>query len=936
MNITMVGTGYVGLVTGACFADMGNHVTCLDIDETKIATLKRGESPIYEPGLSEMIQRNAHAGRLEFTTDRSVAYRDATIIFICVGTPSRDDGSADLQYVLKVADDIAVELERGGAAAPIKTVVVKSTVPVGTSHTVRDAIRARTKVPFRIADNPEFLKEGDAIMDFMKPDRVVCGVDDSETGDVMRTLYDPFVRQGNPIFILDVRSAEMVKYASNAMLACKISFINEIANLCERYGADIGAVREGMCADKRIGKQFLYPGLGYGGSCLTGKHTVLARRAGRTSLVRLDELFTNSLDGIQETPDLEVLSWAPGDSAPQFRPATGISRRWYEGDGVEIRTKMGRRVVATSDHPMVLLDVAGQHRVFPAGMVCEGDWLPVAVGCEKQDERSTDSAPAPALVMDILTCAATAEIADEQIIVRLADAGLRALGRLDATTVEQALGRLDATTVEQAIAQLAHPRGRNRASDILRGGVLRLDEARLLGLPIEDATFGTARNGTYLPRVLEMNERFWRVLGLYLAEGHVSADGRRRRIAWSFHPTDEPELVEEVASFWQSIGVRCDVRRMSTTMQVSVSSRILASIIESLKAGGNCYTHRIPDLAWTATESCKRALLSGMWHGDGSWSKVRGGPSIVLEYGTVSALLADGIVRLLGDIGVIARVRARRVAKSERTTYRLTVSSASNIERVPELTCASERDEALLSIAKRSKRTAPTGSRQVGESAATAVRVVSVRKRQIVGPVFSLEVPGAHTFVTNHGLVVHNCFPKDTQAVVAMGKSIGFDCKLNAAVHNVNQDQRAHFWAKIQKELGDDLRGKCLAFWGVAFKPKTDDIREAPSLALMERALSAGAKVRAYDPVAMEHLATEMPSVGCAKDLYSVLDGADALIICTEWAEFRAPDFQEVRRRLATPTIFDGRNLYRLNQMSDAGFTYASVGRQTVRPRQSS
>ena len=442
MNITMVGTGYVGLVTGACFAEMGNNVTCLDVDAGKIATLCKGESPIYEPGLTEMIQRNAHAKRLHFTTDKPLAYKDAQIIFICVGTPSRDDGSADLKYVLSVADDIAVALERLGSSAAIKTIVVKSTVPVGTSHRVKDAIIARTKVPFNIADNPEFLKEGDAIQDFMKPDRVVCGVDNPETAEIMRALYDPFVRQGNPIFILDVRSAEMVKYASNAMLACKISFVNEMANLCERYGADIGSVREGMCADKRIGNQFLYPGLGYGGSC----------------------------------------------------------------------------------------------------------------------------------------------------------------------------------------------------------------------------------------------------------------------------------------------------------------------------------------------------------------------------------------------------------------------------------------------------------------------------------------------------------FPKDTQAVVSMGREVGFDCKLNAAVHEVNQDQRGHFWKKITNELGADFRGKSLTFWGVAFKPKTDDIREAPSLSLMQLALAAGAKVRAYDPVALDHLAHEMPTVERFTDQYEALDGSEALIICTEWAEFRSPDFAQVLKRLRRPVVFDGRNLYRAAQMSEFGFTYASIGRATVRP----
>ena len=441
MKLTMVGTGYVGLVTGACFADTGNDVLCLDVDQKKIDMLRRGESPIYEPGLSQMLTKNIAAKRIQFTTDKSAAYRHADVIFICVGTPSGEDGSADLQYVLAVAKDIAEELEKIGPTAKSKVIVVKSTVPVGTSHKVRDAIRARTKIAFHIADNPEFLKEGDAIGDFMKPDRVVCGVESEHAGEILRELYEPFVRQGNPIFIMDVRSAEMVKYASNAMLACKISFINEIANLCERYGADINNVREGMCADRRIGNQFLYPGLGYGGSC----------------------------------------------------------------------------------------------------------------------------------------------------------------------------------------------------------------------------------------------------------------------------------------------------------------------------------------------------------------------------------------------------------------------------------------------------------------------------------------------------------FPKDTLAVVGMGKEVGFDCKLNASVHEVNQDQRGHFWQKIEKEFVGGLSGKKLAFWGVAFKPRTDDIRQAPSIALMERAIKAGARVRAFDPVALEHLSREMTSVEIAADMYQCLEGADALVVCTEWSDFRSPDWDRVKSLLSAPLIFDGRNLYRSHSMQEHGFDYVSIGRATVR-----
>lgn len=439
MNLTMVGTGYVGLVTGACFAETGNHVTCLDVDARKIEALSRGESPIYEPGLAEILQSNLRAGRLRFTIDKSEAYRQAEAIFICVGTPSGEDGSADLQYVLAVARDIARALSQTRQSGKPKTVVVKSTVPVGTSHAVRDLIRGLTDVPFHIADNPEFLKEGDAINDFMKPDRIVCGVESKEAEGCLRTLYEPFVRNGNPIYFMDVCSSEMVKYASNAMLAAKISFINEIANLCERMGADVTAVREGMCADRRIGNQFLYPGLGYGGSC----------------------------------------------------------------------------------------------------------------------------------------------------------------------------------------------------------------------------------------------------------------------------------------------------------------------------------------------------------------------------------------------------------------------------------------------------------------------------------------------------------FPKDTQAVVGMGRDHGFECKLNAAVHEVNQDQRSHFWTKLSKRFGvDGLRGKKLGFWGVAFKPRTDDIREAPSIALMERARQAGAKVRAYDPVAMDNLEREHPGLAeRAVDMYDAIDGADALVICTEWNEFRSPNFMEMRSRMRTALVFDGRNLFRPEQVGQCGLEYHSIGR---------
>ncbi len=261
MKVTVIGTGYVGLVGGACFAETGNDVICADIDESKIARLNQGEIPIYEPGLEPLVERNLKAGRLTFTTDVAASVDASDIIFIAVGTPPDEDGSADLQHVLAVARTI------GQAMNGRKIVITKSTVPVGTAAKVRAAIEAETDHPVHVCSNPEFLKEGAAVEDFMKPDRVVLGVDSEYAGQVLTELYSPFVRSGNAILLMDIAAAEITKYAANSMLATRISFMNAIAQLCEATGADVDMVRRGVGSDERIGRAFLYPGVGYGGSC---------------------------------------------------------------------------------------------------------------------------------------------------------------------------------------------------------------------------------------------------------------------------------------------------------------------------------------------------------------------------------------------------------------------------------------------------------------------------------------------------------------------------------------------------------------------------------------------------------------------------------------------------------------------------------------------
>lgn len=273
MKIAVVGTGYVGLVTGTCFAETGNTVTCIDIDQEKVKKLKNGRITIYEPGLEQLFDRNIKQNRLLFTTSLAEGIKEADVIFLALPTPPGEDGSADLKYILKVADDLGPLLDH------YTVVVDKSTVPVGTADKVRDRIAKAAKVEFDVVSNPEFLREGVAVEDFMKPERVVIGTSSTRARKIMETLYSPFVRQGNPLVFMDERSAELTKYAANSFLATKISFMNEVANLCELLGADVDAVRKGIGTDSRIGKRFLFPGIGYGGSCFPKDVQALAKSA---------------------------------------------------------------------------------------------------------------------------------------------------------------------------------------------------------------------------------------------------------------------------------------------------------------------------------------------------------------------------------------------------------------------------------------------------------------------------------------------------------------------------------------------------------------------------------------------------------------------------------------------------------------------------------
>jgi UDPglucose 6-dehydrogenase len=354
MKIAVVGTGYVGLVTGTCFSETGNDVICVDIDESKVNSLKNGKITIYEPGLEVIFKRNLEANRLNFTTSLEDAVKDAEIIFLALPTPPGEDGSADLSYVLNVADHL------GKILTDYKVIIDKSTVPVGTADKVTEAISKNCKVDFDVVSNPEFLREGVAVEDFMKPDRVVIGTSSDAAKEKLEKLYAPFVRQGNPIIFMDERSAELTKYAANSFLATKISFMNEIAQLCELLGADVDMVRKGVGSDNRIGNRFLFPGIGYGGSCFPKDVKALIKSAKQTGY---DFRILNSVEevnAIQKTVMLpKVESFLGGFSGKKiamwglaFKPNTDDIREAPALEMIKEMASKGAEVVAFDPEAM--------------------------------------------------------------------------------------------------------------------------------------------------------------------------------------------------------------------------------------------------------------------------------------------------------------------------------------------------------------------------------------------------------------------------------------------------------------------------------------------------------------------------------------------------------------------------------------------------------
>jgi hypothetical protein len=499
--------------------------------------------------------------------------------------------------------------------------------------------------------------------------------------------------------------------------------------------------------------------------------------------------------------------------------------------------------------------------------------------------------------------------------------------RLPRTEIERFVSR---PLAERRLA-IQHPRGAAAPTgDIKRSGALRLDEAMRAELSWREGALGTARNGTYAPSAITMDEAFWRVVGLYLAEGHVRLEkSNTAKIFWSFHPTREQHLVDEVVSFWARNGVRARARKHATTHAVTVQSRLLGAFWTGvLGLGRNSYAQRLPDLAWQLPTDEKWALLSGLWEGDGSWSLINDGPSVALELGTVSDELADGVLRLLGDLDVVAARRIGRPPRSTKETHFIRVSGADQVEHAIALVPDRDRAGVLACLARQTKRIAPTGFRRCDEGP-PRVRIRGIRHEPYAGDVYSLEVPNSHTVVTSGGITTGNCFPKDVDALKQLAGNSGYHFQLLTAVIEVNELQKRRVVAKLHKHLGG-LAGKRVALLGLAFKPNTDDMREASSLVLAARLNADGARVVACDPVAEEQARALVGGIDFAASAIEAATGADAVVLVTEWPEFESLDWVELARRMRGDLVVDGRNALDPAAVRAAGLQYEGVGRAHV------
>lgn len=910
-TICVIGTGYVGLVTGTCFADMGNRVTCVDIVPEKVERLKQGILPIYEPGLKEMVERNVRAGRLHFTTSYAQGLAVAEFIFIAVNTPTgSNQGGADMSYVERAACSIAEDLDH------YAIIINKSTVPVGSGDVVTRIVRkhlARPDVRFSVVSNPEFLAEGSAVADFQNPDRVVLGSSDPEAANKVATLYLPLRA---PIVITDLYTAEMIKYASNAFLATKISFINEIAQICERLGADVKEVAAGMGHDRRIGRHFLNAGLGYGGSCFEAEETVFTLNSPNIASERFDTLFAKygapwrgEVVELVQPQEQHVLAFDLASGQPVLAEVQAVTRRPYTGPMVRITTDLGRTLRVTADHPVVVY-TDRQFDILPASAVAPGDRL-----------------------MTLCALPAIEEATHLHLIERLQDSTLEA--DVYVRSSDDSLGaRCEQLAAEQLVPAFDTDMQRRTRLPLLL--FRSLSQQGALDIPAERLTLSTMGDAaTTLSAVLPVDADLLRLCGYYLAYGECLPMGEHvgaARVDFHFSNGQADDLAD-VQRILQRQGLSFLTTRSRQALTIAVASPLLAWLLQDvLGCGAGPQTRALPRLAFNVAPSLRLELLRGVLSDESAVTLVQQDHDVELAYTTASKVLADGATLLLQTLGLMPTL-CQHQAHPSTPAYMLRVSGADQVALLTDALSSGQRAQLEHLLADCSHLTSCVPDYQLhGPFATLTVREVTCS--EVETTVYSMET-STGTLIASAGLISHNCFPKDVRALAHMADEAGLHPQLLHAVMDINHDQRRVVMNKLTSILGS-LRGCTIGVLGLAFKPNTDDMREAPSVDILRWVVNQGATVQVYDPVASETGREELRRAGVhmelvqfCEDAYAVARGADALVVATEWNEFKSLNMVEIRDSMRRPIIIDGRNVYEPAMMHSLGFTYRGMGRGT-------
>ena len=632
MRISVIGTGYVGLITGVCLADLGHSVTCVDVIKEKVDVINSGVAPIYEVGLEDLLKKNI-GKKLNATLDLSGAIANSEVTFIAVGTPSADDGSTDLKYIESAATGIGKALR---SKEVYHVVIVKSTVPPKTTELVGKIIEKESGKKqgkdFGLAMNPEFLREGTAVYDFINPDRIVIGALDQKSFDVVNALYSPHFKC--PIVKTELRTAEMIKYASNAFLATKISFANEIGNACKALGIDTYELMDAVGSDKRIGRAFLNSGVGYGGSCFDANEKIFVVDDKGIRVKKIKEV-------IEQKSDKFILGFDKKTNRVRISKITGLFKRPYKGKMVKLKLGKGRKITITADHPLVVQE-NGEFKIALADSVVADDFLPVSLNLPNQSSTKID-------VIDFLS---KNEEFKNHIMIRPKSGSFKDIK----DQINKELIKIEPVSWKR------HESGRKNY--IHFEVFLALEKAGAMPFNRDEILlFTNLGTPTYAPAIVDLNQDFCRFIGYYLSEGCVSVDKslrgnrHRERIKISFN-INENEYVDDVCSILNKLNVRNVVytREKNQTKEIVFSSRIFAFLLKNiLECGKDCYDKQIPPQMFFLSKECKTQLLSGLFRGDGSATHSTAGelkyPEI--SYATVSPMLSEGITIILQSLGII-------------------------------------------------------------------------------------------------------------------------------------------------------------------------------------------------------------------------------------------------------------------------------------------